>query len=74
MKVLFQDVFDIDVLLGAEQGKATPLSVEELELPERMFAAVSRALVERSSMLPLSARRFREWRVGLLHRFERKSR
>lgn len=69
--MFFQDVPDIDALLGSEQGKVTPLSVEELEVPQKIFEAVSSTLLQRNMMLPVSARWFREWRVGLLHRFER---
>lgn len=72
MKVFFQDVPDIEALLSPGPGKATSLSLEELELPPKMFHALSDALVGRNSMLPLSAREFREWRVGLLNRFERR--
>lgn len=71
MKVLFQDVADTEELLNPGTGKVTSLSLEELELPAKMYHAVHDILTERSRMLPLSARRFREWRVGLMNRFER---
>lgn len=71
MKVFFQDAEDVDRLLNPEHGKATPLSVEELELPSMVFQAVSDALRGSNQMLPVSARRFNEWQVGLLSRFSR---
>lgn len=73
MKVLFQDVPDVEELLSPGPGKVTSLSLEELELPAKMLNAVSDMLVGRNNMLPLSARGFREWRVGLLNRFERRN-
>lgn len=71
IKVFFQGVSDIDALLGSEQGNVTPLSVEELEVPRTIFEAISSTLLQRNLRLPVSATWFREWRVGLLHRFER---
>lgn len=57
---------------GRESGtSSSPFSLDELELPSQTFVEISRVLTGSSEMLPLSARRFREWRVGLLGRFER---
>lgn len=77
MKVFFKAASDVEALLnsggGGESGttSTTPFSLEELELPFIMFEEISRVLVESNQMLPVSARRFREWKVGLLGRFER---
>ncbi|BDD63502.1 hypothetical protein MAP00_008383 [Monascus purpureus] len=77
MKVFYQDVPDVEALLyperdGREPGtSSSPFSLDELELPSQTFVEISRVLTGSSGMLPLSARRFREWRVGLLGRFER---
>lgn len=71
MKVFYQDVSDVEDLLNPGPGKASSLSVEELELPSKMYHAVSNTLMDRTSLLPQSAREFREWKVGLLDRFER---
>ena len=68
LKVFFQTVSDVEGLL--HQGK-TSFSLEDLELPRHAFAEIDRVLNESNAMLPLSARTFREWRVGLLDRFER---
>ncbi|PLB52637.1 hypothetical protein P170DRAFT_350937 [Aspergillus steynii IBT 23096] len=71
MKVLFQTVADVDEMLHPERGKASSLSLDELRLPSYVFSAVSEALESGSKMLPGSARSFREWRVAVMHRFDR---
>lgn len=71
MKTFFQTTDDVDSLLNRDLGKPSPLSVEELELPSMVFEALETALRESNEMLPLSARRFHEWQVGLLSRFSR---
>lgn len=71
MKILFQEVSDAEAMLNPESGQASSLSLEELELPSNIFAAVRQALVDSNGMLPMSARSFREWRVGILDRYER---
>lgn len=71
MKVFYQKSPDVDELLHPEIGNPSPLSVEELELPSMIFEAMSQALTNSNEMLPLSARRFNEWDVGLLSRFRR---
>ncbi|KZN87048.1 Uncharacterized protein EN45_056040 [Penicillium chrysogenum] len=71
MKVFYQTSPDVDELLHPELGHPSPLSVEELELPSMIFEAMSQALTKSNEMLPLSARRFNEWKVGLLSRFRR---
>ncbi|GIK01249.1 hypothetical protein Aspvir_005281 [Aspergillus viridinutans] len=68
MKVLFQEVGDVDSILNPGQGSS--LSLEEVRVPESVYEAVERDLKARNEMLPASAREFREWRVGALHRFE----
>lgn len=45
------------------------LSVEELRLPATAFNAFKAALEEGREWLPESARRFKEWDVGLVERF-----
>lgn len=71
MKVFYQEKKDVDQLLAPEIGQPSPLSVEELELPSMIFQALSDALHRSSQMLPISARKFNEWQVGLLSRFSR---
>ncbi|KAF7177325.1 hypothetical protein CNMCM7691_005284 [Aspergillus felis] len=69
MKVLFQEVGNVDSILNP--GTGSSLSLEEVRLPDSVYEAVGRELKARNEMLPASAREFREWRVGALHRFER---
>ncbi|KAJ5692208.1 hypothetical protein N7462_001631 [Penicillium macrosclerotiorum] len=71
MKVLFQEVGDVDKLLAPDLGVPSPLSVEELELPSMIYDALNGALRGSNQMLPSTARRFNEWQVGLLNRFNR---
>lgn len=71
MKVFIQVVNSVERLLSPESGTATPLSVEELELPETIFKAVVNILEERNGILPISARIFREWKVSILNNYER---
>ncbi|ODM15116.1 hypothetical protein SI65_09355 [Aspergillus cristatus] len=71
MKILFQETSTVEDLLSPENGKPSSLSLEELKLPSDIYKSVYQTLVERNAMLPVSARGFREWRVGILERFER---
>lgn len=70
MKVFMQQVSNIDSLLDPAQGKGQSISLEELYLPPNIFADVALALRRSNEILPASARRFREWEVGFLSRFE----
>lgn len=71
MKILYQETSNTEDLLSPENGKPSSLSLEELELPSDIYKSVYQTLGERNAMLPVSARRFREWKVGILERFER---
>lgn len=71
MKVFYQESADVDKLLHPDIGTPSPLSVEELELPSMVYEAMLNALTGSNQMLPVSARKFNEWHVGLLSRFER---
>jgi hypothetical protein len=71
MKVLYQTTEDVDSILNRDMGRPSPLSLEELELPSMIFQALSAALTHSNQMLPLSARQFNEWTVGLLDRYSR---
>ncbi|GMG26871.1 unnamed protein product [Aspergillus oryzae] len=71
MKILFQDVVDVDGMLHPDRGKASSLSLEELRLPSSVLSAIVKTLKSRNMMLPKSAREFREWKVGIMHRHDR---
>lgn len=70
MKVFFQTTEEIDSILR-DTGVPSPLSVEELELPPMVLHTLFDTLLKSHYMLPLSARNFNEWKIGLLNRFNR---
>ncbi|RDH27766.1 ubiquitin-conjugating enzyme E2-binding protein [Aspergillus welwitschiae] len=74
MKVFYQHVDNVEEILHPEVGKGNQsLAIEEVRLPgEQAYRELVEVLEARNAMLPASARVFREWRVGLLWRFERK--
>ncbi|KAL4949809.1 HECT-like ubiquitin-conjugating enzyme-binding-domain-containing protein [Aspergillus filifer] len=75
MKVFFQAATEVESMLHPEPGKVSPLSLEELRLPVATYEALVAALEASNRMTPPSARTFqRDWRVGILHRFERLNR
>ena len=53
-----------------ESGTAASASLEELVLPKEVYEAVKRRLEASNSILPPSARKFREWKTGLMNVFE----
>ncbi|KAH7060808.1 ubiquitin-conjugating enzyme E2-binding protein [Macrophomina phaseolina] len=68
MKVLWKPAPAPTTPPAIEAGGAS-LSVEELRLPATAFNAFKAALEEGREWLPESARRFKEWDVGLVERF-----
>ncbi|KAL4789737.1 HECT-like ubiquitin-conjugating enzyme-binding-domain-containing protein [Aspergillus venezuelensis] len=75
MKVFFRAATEVESMLHPEPGKASPLSLEELRLPVATYEAFVAALEASNKMNPPSARTFqRDWKVGILHRFERLNR
>ncbi|OKL57828.1 hypothetical protein UA08_07283 [Talaromyces atroroseus] len=71
MKVLYQNVSDVEGILEPDNGAPAPLSLEELFLPENIYDELAQALQYSNRLLPVSARTFREWNVALLGRLER---
>jgi hypothetical protein len=71
MKVFYQDVADVETLLEPEKGTPLPISLEELFLPVSIWNELISSLHDSNKMLPMSARVFREWKIGFLCRFER---
>lgn len=51
-------------------GDAEEASVEDVELEVRLYEELKRALEQNKEVLPMSARKFRGWDVGLLERFD----
>lgn len=57
-------------MLNPETGVPTPTALEELALPANIYSSFKRSLEASTSMLPETARRFMDWDVGLLDRYE----
>lgn len=74
MKVLYQNVTDVEGILEPEDGAPTPLSLEELFLPENIYDELVVSLQRSNLLMPISARIFREWNVALLDRLEKRPR
>ncbi|KAK2812034.1 hypothetical protein FQN50_001743 [Emmonsiellopsis sp. PD_5] len=70
MKVFYQAVPDIQAMLNPERGLPSLAALEELSLPESIYDSMKLALERSNTMLPAPARRFAEWQVGLLSRYE----
>lgn len=68
MKVFWQSISPTsDQRESLEQQS---FSVEEVVFPKHVFGKLQEALEDARHLLPASARRFREWEVGLLERFD----
>ena len=72
MKVLYQNVTDVEGILEPENGVPIPLSLEELFLPENIYDELLLSLQRSNQLIPISARVFREWNVALLERLEKR--
>ncbi|PGH08061.1 hypothetical protein GX51_01503 [Blastomyces parvus] len=70
MKILYQEVPDIQLMLNPAQGLPSPTALEDVSLPPSIYDDMKQALEKSSETLPISARQFREWRVGLFSRYE----
>ena len=65
MKVFWEIKQDLDTT--ADKLSA---SFETVKLPTVVYAAVVNAFKSNSTLLPASARRFQDWNVSLLERFQ----
>jgi len=68
LKLFYQKIDDSQKLLDEHQA-----SLEELPLPASIYDSFQNSLTESSDLLPPSARKFEDWTIGLLDRFERRS-
>ncbi|CRG88284.1 hypothetical protein PISL3812_05313 [Talaromyces islandicus] len=71
MKVLYQELANVEKILEPEKGTAVPLSLEELFLPASIYGELIEALKSSTEVLPASARIFREWNVAFLSRTQK---
>jgi ubiquitin-protein ligase E3 D len=67
LKIFYQLVDDGQKLLDEHQA-----SLEELRLPRPVYESFQKSLIDSTDLLPPSARKFQDWTIGLLDRFERK--
>ena len=65
MKIFYQEVEDPLKLLDEHNS-----TLEELALPVQELDELKQTLAESAEILPLSARVFQDWQVGLLDRHE----
>ena len=65
MKVFYQVVPRPKGLLEQPQ-----VGMEDINVPLKILSAVHASLEQSTSLIPGSARRFQDWRVGLLERFD----
>jgi hypothetical protein len=61
----------VESILEPEAGKPASIAVEELFLPRNILDETMKTLEQSNALLPCCARNFKEWRVGLLGRYER---
>ena len=66
MKIFYKSVDDPQELLEKQSN-----SVEELFLPPPILQEFIASLKQSTTLLPQSARNFKEWSVGLLDRYQR---
>jgi hypothetical protein len=66
MKIFYQSLDDPQKLLDEQSN-----SVEELYIPTPILQEFMTMLRQSTSLLPQSARNFKEWSVGLLERYRR---
>ena len=65
MKIFYRVVNDPAEMLDKYQT-----SLEEIFLPAEILEDFHKSLVQSTTMLPPAARKFQEWQVGLLDRYE----
>lgn len=72
MKVFYQPLTPskLHSLLNPAVGAPASVTLEDLALPVGTYEDLKRSLEKSTSILPLSANKFREWKVGLLDVFE----
>ncbi|ERF71020.1 hypothetical protein EPUS_03300 [Endocarpon pusillum Z07020] len=68
LKIFYQNAEDPQKLLDEHQA-----SFEELPLPASVFDSLKNVLIESTEFLPPSARKFQDWTIGLIDRYERNS-
>jgi hypothetical protein len=65
MKVFWKTVSAAEATISMDSA-----GVEELSLPTEVILEMEKCLRDSARLLPPNVRRFKEWNVGLLERFE----
>lgn len=52
------------------EGEPESANLEDVGIPKTLFEELRSALKNSQKLLPLNARTFKDWNVGLLERFE----
>jgi hypothetical protein len=63
-------IFYKSISVPKEVLEKNSFSHEQLLFPKNVFEALKYALEESAALLPVEARKFQDWNVGLLQRFE----
>lgn len=66
MKIFYKHVVDAQV----KEKLLDDAAVEEISLPENVMEELVGVLGESNALLPGSVRRFQEWDVGILDRYD----
>ena len=66
MKVFYKDIENPMAMLDENSS-----TLEELRLPSPLLAEFEEALRDGTNLLPQSARKFQDWNVAILDRYER---
>lgn len=66
MKVFYQS----QTWSPPKPGEVESASIEEVAFPKELYEELQRALEASQKILPVNARKFQGWEVGLLERFD----
>jgi ubiquitin-protein ligase E3 D len=66
LKIFYQMTEDAHMLLDEHQA-----SLEDLPLPASIFESFKSALTQSTDLLPPSARKFQDWTIGMIDRYQR---
>jgi len=71
LKIFYQLISDSEAILEPERGTPASFAVEEVFLPKNILGEIVQSLEKSNTLLPRCARQFKEWKVGLLARFQK---
>lgn len=68
LKIFYQQTNEPQTLLDEHQA-----SLQELPLPESVFESFKDTLIQSTDLLPPSVRKFQDWTIGMIDRYERRT-